>query len=141
MVAQLRRHPELNIVQVCMATPEDARSFANKLRSPHRFICDPDAKLYERFGLKKAGTGQILNLRTVSRSLAEVGMGNLGGKPVGNPYQMPGVFVLASDGEVVWSYYSTDISDNPRVEEIRSALERAVGQDREVPAADRPCKA
>jgi hypothetical protein len=35
------------------------------------------------------------------------------GKPVGDPFQMPGVFVIAPDGRVTFAYYSRHAGDYP----------------------------
>lgn len=111
-VANLRFHPNLNIAFVSMANVEETAAFRERLRSPHPFIADPDRRLYAAFGLGRGEGKQIFNLKTFARGFGAMLRGHWVGKPVGDPWQMPGVFVIESDGEVSWEYRSVHAADN-----------------------------
>lgn len=111
-VANLRFHPNLNIAFVTMAGPEDTAAFRERLKSPHPFICDPERKLYAAFGLGRGEGKQIFNLKTFARGFGAMLRGHWVGKPVGDPWQMPGVFAIEPDGTVSWEYRSVHAADN-----------------------------
>lgn len=111
-VAQLRLQSKLNVVFVGMGTVEETSEFKRKMRSPHAFIADPNREVYRAFGLG-TGTGkQVFNLKVFARGFGATLRGHFVGAPIGDPWQMPGVFLIDSTGEIVWEYRSVDIADN-----------------------------
>lgn len=115
-VSALRMHDSLNAVFVSMGSPEEAQEFKTKMRSPHTFLCDPDRKLYEAFGLGRAETKQVFSPKVFSRGFGATLRGHFVGMPIGDPWQMPGVFLVETDGTTSWEYRSVDASDNPDTE-------------------------
>lgn len=123
-VAQLRLHGDLNVVFVSMGNQEQTRAFRERFRSPHRFIVDPSTALYQAFGLGRGTGKQMFNTKTFSRGFGAVLRGHFVGMPVGDPWQMPGVFVINPAGEITWEYRSVDAADNPDADTIRQGLIR-----------------
>lgn len=117
-VAQLRVHSALNIAFVAMAGPEETEAFRQKMRSPHRFICDADRELYRDFGLGRGEGKQIYSPKVFARGFGATLRGHMVGLPIGDPWQMPGVFLIEPDGEISWEYRSVDASDNPNPGEV-----------------------
>lgn len=117
-MARLRLHDQLNVVFVTMGTPEETEAFRLKERSPHRFVCDPDRELYRAFGLGRGTGRQMFNPKVFARGFGATLRGHWVGLPVGDPWQMPGVFAIDPQGEVVWEYRSVDAADNPDVSQI-----------------------
>lgn len=112
-VAALRMHPTLNVAFVSMASPDQAAEFKKRMRSPHTFLCDPDRKLYAAFGLGRADGKQVFSPKVFARGFGATLRGHFVGMPIGDPWQMPGVFLVERDGAVSWEYRSVDASDNP----------------------------
>jgi len=112
-VAQLRVHPNINIAFVMMSSPTKAQEFKDNLRSPHTFISDPDRELYRKMGLSNGGSKEMFGPKVWARGFGAILRGHFVGLPIGDPWQMPGVFVIETDGEISWSYVSKDASDNP----------------------------
>src|SRR5690554_467509 len=84
------------IVLVHMVAPHFAQKLLNiyNLRGVSH-ISDPDRELYRTFGLRKATADQFLNPKNWWRAFTQgVLHGHLIGKPAGNVYQMPGVFLF-----------------------------------------------
>jgi len=121
-VSDLRFHPNLHIVFVSMGDLEQTRAFREKARSPHPMIVDPDRELYRAFGLGRGEGKQLFSPKTFARGFGATLRGHWVGKPVGDPWQMPGVFVIEPDGRVSWEYRSVNISDNVRAEQIVAAM-------------------
>jgi peroxiredoxin len=124
-VAQLRSLTDLNIVFVTLGTVEQSEVFRKKMHSPHKFICDPDKTLHGLFNIGKGGMAEFINPHTIVRTIAAMMQGYLNGLPQGDGAQMPGVFVIETDGTVTWEQRARDIADTPRAGEIKAKLRPA----------------
>lgn len=122
-VAQLRNLSDLNIVFVTLGTPEQTEEFRKKMKSPHRFISDPDKTLHNLFSLQQGGMAQLFNPHTISRALTLLAQGHFQGlKPQQDVKQLPGVFLVEQDGTITWEYRARDAADNPPPDQIRARL-------------------
>lgn len=76
-------------------------------------ISDPTCRFYTAFGLTKGTTTQLFGLQTWIKGFnSSVLKGRGVGLPVGDGFQMPGVFVL-QDGEVKEEFIHKVVSDRP----------------------------
>ncbi|MCU0315585.1 MAG: AhpC/TSA family protein [Fimbriimonadaceae bacterium] len=121
-MAELREHDHWNVAFVVMANEGQAEAFRKKLRSPHRFICDPDKELYLQFGLGRGSVKQMFGWESWRRGAEAAKKGHSVGAPVGDPWQMGGSFVLDRCGTVIWEHRNTNASDNPTAHDIGLAL-------------------
>ena len=128
-VIRLRDSADLNVIFVGMVDRLDADAFMRKLGSPHRMVCDPDAKLYSAFGLSRGTIGQLIGPRVFIKGVGQMAKGRFPSMPKGDARQMPGVFVIAKSGAVVLEHRCRDAADNVDASVIREALARAVLQD------------
>lgn len=117
-VAQLRVHHSLNVAFVVMANLEQALAFKAKMRSPHRFLCDPERELYQAFGLGLADRSQFFEAKTFGKGIGAMLKGHFAGLPIGDVRQLPGIFVIDPSGEVVWSFEGTEVWQVRNVDEI-----------------------
>lgn len=122
-VAQLRRLKDLNIVFVTLGTPEQTEAFRTKMQSPHRFICDPDKTLYRHFEIPRGGLTQMMSPQVFVRAIGATLQGHRNGRSDADPLQLPGVFVIGTDGVVTWQYRSKNASDNAPPDEIERHLQ------------------
>ena len=121
-VARLRLQTGLNVVFVGMGTVDETAEFKRAMRSPHPFIADPNRELYGAFGLGNGTGKQVFNLSVFTRGFGATLRGHFVGSPIGDPWQMPGVFLIEPSGEVSWEYRSVDIADNVSEGEVLSRL-------------------
>lgn len=121
-ISALRRFPDENVVFVSMGRIDEAESFRQRMGSPQVMISDPSKQLYDAFGLRRGAVTQLANLRIVKRSLRLMGQGLRQGMPGRDPFMMAGVFRIDTDGEVSYSHFSADASDNLSGEEIVALL-------------------
>ena len=122
-VAHLRDLKELNIVFVTLGTEEQTEIFRKKMKSAHRFICDPEKKLHAQFNLNPGGLAEFMNPHVIGRVIVYMLKGYVNGLVAqGDPKMLPGVFLIQPDGELTWEHRSADIADTPRAEEIRRRL-------------------
>ncbi|MBS1828387.1 MAG: AhpC/TSA family protein [Acidobacteria bacterium] len=81
-------------------------------------IYDADRSLYRAFGLRRGGTSQVFGFRIWPRALSALRKHGAG-IPAGDPFQMPGVFLLHRC-EVLQSFRHRRISDRPDYEGMTS---------------------
>lgn len=124
-VAQLRSATDLPIYFVCMESVEEAAQFKESQQSPHRFISDPERKVYESFGVKRGTTRQMINLRTIGRGLKATLSGSFQGKPTSDPMQLAATVILDQKGKIAWSRFAQDASDVVDEQTLRGQLQDA----------------
>jgi peroxiredoxin len=73
---------------------------------------DPEAHLYQAFGLSRAKLGQYLNPESIRRSIGAFFHGHFIGFPAGEIERMPGVFLMQGT-EIRKSFRHQLVSDRP----------------------------
>lgn len=114
--------PDANIVFVTMSEPKLADRFRTWLRSPHVFLCDPERRIYEAFGVKRSVAGKFFSQTVVKRALRAYRKGYRNALTFDDQLQLGGAYVFDRDGEVLYSHDANDISDYPSSETLRAAL-------------------
>ena len=109
---------------VGMGTPEESAAFAEKFESPFQLISDPNMSFYKAFGLRSASTMELLSPSLAIKAIASMAQGYSVGKPVGDIGQLPGVFIIDTKGDIVFSHIAEDAADHPKVETITTALNK-----------------
>jgi peroxiredoxin len=96
-----------------LGTEEKAKKFFAyyKLDDVPRFS-DPEARLYQAFGLVRAELRQYLNFESLYRTLIAWSHGHFVGQPAGDVKRMPGVFLL-QNSEIRKSFRHDLVSDRP----------------------------
>jgi peroxiredoxin len=130
-VAQLRQKKQhfdqagAQVVLVGMGTPEESAAFEMKFDIPFPLISDPKRQLYQAFGLKHVSTLGLLSPSVAFKGILAITQGHTVGVPVGDVRQLPGVFIINTDGRIVYSYFANDPSDHPAPDTILEALKTA----------------
>lgn len=83
-------------------------------------ISDPKGRIYEAFGLNRAGLKQLLSPSVWLRGLTAIFKGNAPGIPRGDTLRMPGAFIV-NRGEVSTSFFHKTIADRPDLKGIADA--------------------
>lgn len=110
------------VMLVGMGTPEESSAFEMKFDIPFPLISDPKRQLYRAFGLKKISTLELLSPTVAFKGILAMTKGHTIGIPIGDVRQLPGVFIINTDGRVVYSYFARDPSDHPDPDTILEAL-------------------
>jgi len=124
-VRELATLPPSSVTFVCTADMATTNRFRVWIGTPHRFICDESAALFQRFGLKRANLAQAISPKIAARGLISVLKGNINGKPAGDPMRLGGAFLISGEGLILWSHVAKDVSDNASFGEIKAALDAA----------------
>ena len=103
----------LPVLFVHMGAPDAGAGFFADMWPQARAIADaPGLPLYRAFGLEKGTPAQMMNLSVIACSVRAIGKGNIPGKPVGDPLQMPGLF-LVQGRRVLWQRDYKHAGDSP----------------------------
>ncbi len=128
-VHELRRSAKENpafppILFVQQGTVAQGDDFFSKEWPEARAIADPTQQLYRDFGLARISKGEILRPGVIACGIRAAMKGNRGGKTVGDPQQMPGIFAFEGD-QLVWQHDFRNIGDNPPFAEIPTRIDQA----------------
>lgn len=114
------------IVVVTMGKPEETEQFCAERAPGVNCYSDPSVNAYRLYGLSRGAADQLFGpavwLKGAQATLEGKFDGLPLGKPVGDPFQMPGVFVIDRDGRVVMAYYSKHAGDYPEDETLLRAV-------------------
>ncbi|NBO64989.1 MAG: hypothetical protein EBU88_09130 [Acidobacteria bacterium] len=102
-----------------MGTEKQAASFIERWGDSDipRFS-DPEASLYHEFGLGRVSLLELFNPRVWMRGFSAAILNRFGfGKPIGDPLQMPGAF-LVRNGKVIREYRHRTPADRPDYESL-----------------------
>lgn len=101
------------IVFVHPASEEEAKEFFERFHMADvERISDPEGKLYDAFGFKRAGFMQMLGPAVWKRGISAILSGNIPGIPRGDMFRMPGAFVV-NQGKVTKSHFHRTIGERP----------------------------
>ena len=101
------------------------RSFCESRRVPFDCVGDPLRAAYDEVSLGRADRGQLLGWKVAKRLVPALRQGRgMGGAQGGDVAQLPGTFVVGSDGRVAMAHYSESSADNPSVADVLRAVRR-----------------
>lgn len=101
-----------NILIFYMGSVAEGEAFFTTAWPEARAVSDPDKFFYSAFGLERGGFGQVFGPGAMACSLRAASKGHVVGKPVGDPWQMPGLF-LVQGPDVLWAHDFAHIGDHP----------------------------
>ncbi len=80
-------------------------------------ISDPDRAVYQRFGLARGTTWQVLGPSAMWRGFHAFLRGNMFGRPQGDVFQLPGAF-LVEDGRIVRGFRASTSGEQANFDEL-----------------------
>lgn len=113
----LRRRIESTGTQLAfvhMGSPGQGREFFSKYGLPDvELISDPDAEIYRAFGLDRQTVVDLFDLKLWKRGFESAFLSGHGaGVPVGDPFRMPGVFLIHK-GRILREFRHETPADRP----------------------------
>lgn len=105
------------MVFVHQGSREDAEPVFEDLWPEARAVSDPTLDLYRAFGIGRGKLGQLFSPSLIKRAFEARRKGYSQGKTQGDPWFMPGAFLI-EDGVVVWSHDYAHAGDDPDFESL-----------------------
>ncbi|HET7738321.1 MAG TPA: peroxiredoxin-like family protein [Tepidiformaceae bacterium] len=120
----------VNLALVTMGEPAETADFVAKYRWPGIAFCDPDRVAYRGFELTNGSLGQLAGPGVAFSAIKATVGGTLQGRVHGgDPKQMPGLFIVGTDGVIRYAHEFKHAGDQPPSRDlmriIPAALERA----------------
>jgi AhpC/TSA antioxidant enzyme len=101
------------VILVGQGNEAEGQAFVNEYWPDVAMICDPDKSLYQAMGLGKGSIYQMFGPSVWACGVRASLKGNFIGKPVGDPWTMPGVFVVDAVGTIRWQHTFDHAGDHP----------------------------
>jgi peroxiredoxin len=130
----LRRQEErfeeagVGVVLVGLGSIEDAERFRRRFGVPYPLVADRKRELYKSFRLRRMAPWQVVSPRVALKGIAAMAQGHLAGLPTGDVAQLPGAFLIDTQGRIVFSHYGKDPSDHPDMEALLAAGKKAAAE-------------
>lgn len=127
-MAQLRRQKEsfdrlgAGVVLVGLGSVEETAAFKKRFDVSFPMIADPEKRLFGAFRLKQASAGALLSAKMVVRGVTAMAKGHGIGVPKGDVRQLPGVFIIHTDGRILFSHHASGPADHPHPETLLAVL-------------------
>lgn len=110
-----------------MGSVDEGKEFFARAWPEARAVSDPSKGFYRAFGLERGSFSEVFGPGVMACSLRAASKGRLPGKVVGDPWQMPGLFVVQGP-DVLWTHDFAHIGDHPDLTTLPQIVaERAVG--------------
>jgi hypothetical protein len=104
------------------ATPKHAAHYKRRFAPELDILADEKRESYTAMGFPRAGAIQLVGPKSLAKGIARGASGVGVGRVIGDVQQLGGTAIVLPSGEIVWSHYQQDASDNPSVEELVEAL-------------------
>lgn len=117
MVADLRKISRATpdyppILFFYQGTLEEGEAFMRKLWAQARAIADLPKRFYDSFGLERGTLGQMFGAQVWACGVRAASKGHFIGRPVGDPWTMPGLFLVEQDA-ITWQHDFKHAGDHP----------------------------
>lgn len=109
------------VAMVTMGAPAQAAEFRARLQLPFPCLADPDRAAYRAYGLPRGGLGAVAGPTMWAagwQALRRHGVG----KVTGDPYQLPGSFVIDTAGVIRHAHRATTSADWAANDELIGVL-------------------
>ncbi len=108
------------VVVFGQGTVEESREFFARYWPDVPAVADPEKKFYDGFGLQQGSAFQMFGPRVWACGLRATVKGNFIGKPIGDPWTMPGAFLASPTGELLWKHTAAHAGDHPDWKNLRT---------------------
>ncbi len=125
MRGEIGERDDLTIALITMGKPVEAAAFCRAQRLPYQCLSDPARRSYRAFGLRRGSVAEVMGPAPALAYLRAAGKGHLAGRPVGDVYQLGGIFLLNTDGRIAFARYPRHAGDHPAPGEIARAVAQA----------------
>lgn len=117
-----------DVVAIFQYGAEATHDFCRSREVPFDCVGDPLRAAYAEVSLGRGSRKQVLSWQIAKRYVGAIRTGALGGGAQGGDMaQLPGTFVVGTDGRIVLAHYATSAADNPRIDTVLDAVKRAPG--------------
>jgi peroxiredoxin len=111
------------LVAIFQYSAEATEAFCASRKVPFDCLADPLREAYGEVSLGRGKRNQLLNWRIAKAWVRNAASGNVSSGAKGGDYaQMPGTFVVDTEGYLTLAHYNASSEDNPSVERVLDAV-------------------
>jgi peroxiredoxin len=114
------------IAMVTMGGAEDAAEFRKRMELPFTVLADADQECYRAFSVPRGGVLSVIGPHLLPSGILQT-LKHGAGKPVGDPWQLPGAFVIDTKGEIRFQHRAKHSADWPKNDDLVAAVKAAWG--------------
>lgn len=107
------RDAGVRAVAVAMCRPDEAAAFCGRRAPSVTCLCDPTARTYAAYGLRRGSLTEVMGPETWTAALRAVAHGHMQGPRVGDPMMLPGTFAIDAGGAIRAVHYARHSGDQP----------------------------
>ena len=107
-------------------SPAEGRAFLRRTWPTARAVSDPNAELYDGFGVGRGGLMKMFGPGVWSGRSRAATKGHSNGERVGDVWRMPGVFI-ARGASLVWAHEYAHAADHPDFGRLGEVAAQALG--------------
>ena len=118
--------PDTTVAVVTFASGPRLADYVAHHELPFAVLGDPEREAYRSYGLARGARRRVWGLRAGARYLEIIrrdGLGRLR-RPVDDPLQLGGDFVIAPDGTLAWGFWGEGPDDRPPVATLIAEVSR-----------------
>ena len=91
--------------------------FFDRLVDDVEAIADPDAELFDLFGVERGGMREMFGMRAWFRGVQALSRGHVVNRKIGHAWTLPTVFAIEAQ-RIVWVHRGENAGDHPDVRSI-----------------------
>lgn len=110
------------LIVFVQSSQEDIRKHSPVKRYPFRIIPDPDATIYERYGVGRVAPLTMLNPSVAVGLVKALSGGHSHGLLLGDELRAPGAFIIDKSGTLRLAHAGATVADIPPAAEILSGV-------------------
>ncbi len=109
---------------MAQGTAQDVAKFCKDFAVPFPMLADEKRDAYKAYTLPRGSYVQIMGPQLLGRAFQALRSGASFGRPIGDPKQLQGTFVIERGGSVRFAHRGKDSSDNPSNAQLLSVIEK-----------------
>ncbi|MEM7333479.1 MAG: peroxiredoxin-like family protein [Chloroflexota bacterium] len=110
------------ILFVFQGSAAQGEPFFDGLWPEARAVSDTPKLFYNALGIERGGLKEMFGPQVFACGVRAARKGHAIGMPVGDPWEMPGMFLVEQDGSIRWQHDFSHAGDHPNFKEIPHIL-------------------
>lgn len=129
MRGEIGGREDLTVAIVTMGRPEEAAALCRCERSPFLCLSHRAQATYRAYGLRRGSAVEVMGPETMLGYTRAAAKGYFAGVPVGDVYQLGGLFLANTAGRVRYAHHPRHATDHPPPGEVAHVVERQAAPD------------
>lgn len=126
MRGEVGTRQEITVAVVSMGSPVETSAFCRRERLPFLCLSDRARAGYRAYGLRRGSAVDVVGPKALLGYTRAATKGFFPSAPVGDVYQLGGVFLVGTDGSIEYVRYLQHAGDHPQHGELTRVVMQTV---------------